>query len=401
MKKIFSILSFLINTFCQAQIQINGSGTPININGAGTTLGITSIPTSGYWESDFTNFLLDEHDVNNVRLDGIEITKLQNGWLLAMYNVFGTGFGDQNQAQLGYKYSTDEGETWSARILLPQVGLGSFVSSTKQRDDGTIVILFVVKTSLDADDPRSYIGKIEMAADLSSFTADEEVTVNDGTTYLAPASNRIFEMPNGDWLYPYGFLISGNGNSVTSVYYGRMLKSADEGETWADAGMNVINGTNPGNIVTECGLFLKNDDNTLVYYFRAKEGYIKAVDITNFTSYEPGGIYALMYAPNSQSIIKQVEKNIYVAVHNRYADGIVGVSARKNMEWSVSSDGEFWRIASTLVYSYDGDEFCFEPCILVNQEKAGIMVGFSRYDGSTYSDVYTVIINYQDILNEL
>ena len=348
-----------------------------------------NIPTA------FSSDLIQLSEGTHKRLDAITGIHLANDEILIGYNYFGVDFADSSPSTLAFRRSTDNGDTWTPiEPLALKGGLSNMIPSFYQRSNGTLVCLFLIKTVFGSPS-KSYIAHMESTDNGLTWSAATALTPSDDTLYVVNSPGRIFKMPNGDLLYPYSQLIAGNGASTVSTYYGKMLRSTDDGATWASYGADVINGSG-GNLVVEGGLYI-DSTNALVYYFRTGEGVVKARKSTD-SGLTWGSLYTLFAAPNSASVITKVSTGKWLAIHNDIIDGIDGGTARKNMRYSVSNDGINFYLQNQKVYTFNNSDFCFEPDVVDLPAINGVLALYSLTNSASYSHIYKTFIPYTSVV---
>lgn len=300
--------------------------------------------------------VLDTATEDNRRNSQASTIRLNDSTLMTAYTHTGSVSSDLANSQIWYVLSYDNGETFTQPTLLLAEIDGGAVGKPSLRimDSGNIQMMFW-KIDVATEPYESRIFKAEFTPSLTIVgTPSEALTLSTG--YRPIASDRFFkDTINNKILFPYPQLISGSGQSATSLYEGRMLVSSDDGTTWTDAGISIgsdlVREHNGTGGATEPGLYYTQNTG-LVYYYRTLLGYVYSNVLTGST-YVPGTNTKLYTASNAQSSIKYwPAKSMLVAVSMRVNDfQPATTNTRQDMDILTSLDGVQWNRITQLDYA--------------------------------------------------
>lgn len=340
---------------------------------------------------DLFKTTVDAADINNPRNDQSSIIKLDNGRLLIAYSRFSDDPLDSSPSAIYAAYSMDEGKSWEEPFeLQPNITdtIGTYIPSFFRKSNGNILMFFFVRI-LPVPTPESQLWVIEYDQDLNIITPAADIGLATGYYPIAP--DRLFYDEVSDLLLmPYQKLISGNGNSPTSVYESRLLTSDNEGATWTDSGLSIgsdllLYNTYGG--ATEPGIF-KTPQGKLIYYFRTLVGGVYAAEMTYSGDYSFGSYYKLYDAGNAQSCIKLwEEKNLLIAASTRGNE--YDAFTRKHIDILTSTDGLSWSKTYELDSTVDSYTIN-EPTVYIDNNNNYVLFAYSKTVSSTsYYDILT------------
>lgn len=327
-------------------------------------------------------YTIHESSVSNIRNDQPSFVTLDNGDVLCAFNHFGASGSDIDTAYIAGKLSSDGGKTWGSVFTLQSNASGAIntlVPSLYKRDDGKILMLFLVTTE-PVPTPESKIYKKVFNQDITVFEAETEIPI--ATGYYSPGSDRIFkDDSNGNLLYSTSVLVSGTGVSFGSVYKSTILISEDEGATWTNIDLSIgvdkliLNNTIGGS--TEPGIYYTPQG--LVCYFRTLTGYTYAVMLDE--DYLPAGEEFILFpSANAMSSVKWIESlNGAAATRTRLLDNNpIGDNVRKYLDILVSTDGIYnWSVVDEIDHAIqDTNWYVNQPVIFEYNNK--VLVGYNK-----------------------
>ena len=340
-----------------------------------------------------TTSLIQVTQPGSTRNDAASILRLNDGSLISAWGTFLEEVTDHSQAYLKIRKSNDNGLNWyDYSSIQPNTGIGNYIPSLYRKTNGDILMIYLVKLAAVGGIPVSYIAMKTSSDEGLTWSAENSLTSTTNGQYLVIAPHRIFV--DGTSLYlPYSLLTSGTGDSASSTYDGKLLKSTNDGVNWADTGATL---SEADAIFVECGLY-KRLDGLLVYYARTNSGYIRSA-----TSSDGGVTFSaasnLISAPNSMSTIQKLTRNNkWVCVRNNYLSGGQGNASRRNLFLYTSDDGITFNEISAYVYKYDNYYSVFEPIIFEDRLTNGIYVVYTKV-ASAFFDLTLTHVDMQDLL---
>ena len=307
-----------------------------------------------------------------VRNTSTGMFRLSTGELIATCSSFVAGVSDHDPSSILLKISYDNGTTWRFYSRIEKSGADIGIYNGDFYYIGTTLhCIALVKTSTSP--LLSKIVKLSSTDHGKTWGAYSSIVPAD--FYHVQSPNRIHSH-NGILFYPYSKLISGDGNSSTSTYYGRLIKSTDNGATWVDGGVS-LQGVSPDNLRVEGGFFT-NSAGALVYRFRTTTGNIIAYNSTdNGVSF--GAEYTLIAnVANSMSAIKKLQNSTkWVSIFNDKIGAGTGFTSRKNLKIATSTNGTTFTTLTNDAYTFNDRDYPFEPCIYEDNYTNGIIVTYS------------------------
>lgn len=216
------------------------------------------------------------HDTANPNIGHDQIIKLLDGRLFGAL-VLSSGTGETARSTIWGQYSTDKGETWSTLFeITPIIGseTQNVTCSIYQRSNGTLVMIF--RRAFSDETAKLFLSK---STDSGLTWTTPTVIYNTSGVYIDPGPDRILKLNNGNLLYPFSQwippaedpLAPNDRGSQLGFYKGLILKSTDDGDTWA---LQAIEVKSSENLVTQVGLFQFEDvagvAGQIVMYFRTR-----------------------------------------------------------------------------------------------------------------------------------
>lgn len=324
------------------------------------------------------------------RFDASSITMCKDGTLLLAVTKFLDDSEDAGLAHLDF-YKSFDGKRWVFMSTLPpDVGSYSYlIPSLYTQANGDIICVFL-RTPNGLGQFANII-KVKSTDGGATWGAYTTVTPSDGG-YTTMISDRIFKQ-GSKLFFPINVLVSGDGTSENSVYKGGLMTSIDDGNTWTNSGIDLLDtGTGTQTTVIEPGIYdLPNGD--LVYYFRTLKGWCRAFKSTDGGA-TWGAPYNLFRAANSTQSIKRLNATnnvleaIYIAVANTI-DGVITSHTvdRRFMQVLRSKDGENFE-RDVMIYNYNNaNTVAFEPNIFENGDE--VIVTWS----TLYGDLSDLLIS--------
>ena len=318
----------------------------------------------------------------SARNDANSVVMLPDGSLMIAYSGFGTHVGDQDTAAILVRRSYDHGRTWGAidtAVKISATGANE-IPSLYVKNNGTVLMLYLSKNNSLV---TGSINMVTLAAPYTPGTWSAATTIYNPGFYQAPAGDRILKTQSGSLLYATCYSTTTDHGSAAGNYYTKILKSLDDGNTWAAQSYQIAS---PDSIAVEPGLF-QIDDGTLCGYWRGRSGFVyfsQSVDTANsFSTAFPTNLYAT----NATTSIKYSQKyKRLFAVHNKHdpssADAINGNGGRYAMQLSVSPNlGTDW-YRGAYIDSVSGGAYVFEPSIFFDTVTNEILCTYSVFNGS-------------------
>ncbi|WP_419867921.1 exo-alpha-sialidase [Chryseobacterium sp. CT-SW4] len=340
------------------------------------------------------------------RNDGASLFRLSNGTLLNIFSSFtGVIENDSDPSVVRIKSSLNNGYTWEDYSVLPLTG----------RANQAPVLYYVGSTLHCIYEKKISVSPLKASICMRSSTdqgltwGNETELYNNGG-YVVQASRSPY-LHNGVLFYPFSVLISGNGGDTSSTYHGRLLKSTDGGNTWADGGVEIIS-TTPMSVE---GGFYTNKAGNLVYYFRTREGVVRGHISSDHGITFGAGHTILANVPGTMSSVKKLNNfNKWIAVHSKTentAIAIGGFKQRKNLLISTSNDGDTFTVKKDIIiYSFNNVDVVKEPQIWEDRLADGIFITYTKLKlnpgsndsdpgtGQDYYDTIVCFVPYKDLL---
>lgn len=365
-----------------------------------------------YVEERFNNISVNDNNISlspnyyvkrgtptSQRNDASSMVKLNDGSLLMSWSHFGGSDADHAFSQIALAKSVDNGRTWSEPWLLPlDADRAQSTPSLNITNQGNVCMVLVSRRGTEESPLDAHISyRISTDNGLNWSVAEPLTEVHAG--YVITTGDRTFRRSNGVLYHPYYTLLSGNGNSTTSVYEGNILRSTNGGVTWEVMDVHITDEV-PNYSVMEPGM-TETADGKLLYYYRTTKGQCRG-KLSSDNGVTWGTSFDLFKASNSTSYIQKLVgmdakmRNIWLAVHNDYIGNFNSAEGRRYMKISISIDGINYVTTNTYVYYNNGTIISFEPSIFENVSNGEIIITWSTDVG--YIDLVANIISYDAIL---
>ncbi|MBN1183372.1 MAG: exo-alpha-sialidase [Bacteroidales bacterium] len=203
---------------------------------------------------------------NNPRNSEGDFITLKDGRILFIYTHYtGSSGGDNDNAYLAGRYSSDKGKTWSKDVkIIDQEGIMNVMSVSLLRLQNGKIALFYLKKNSETD----CIPMIRISNDEAKSWSDPLPCITDKEGYFVLNNNRVIQLQNGRLLLAVALHQSPGETKANSV--GRLWSyfSDDNGKSWKSS-QEV---PNPDAVVTqEPGMVeLKNGD--ILMFIRTTSG---------------------------------------------------------------------------------------------------------------------------------
>lgn len=316
---------------------------------------------------------------NSARNDANSVVMLPDGSLICAYTGFGTQVGDVDSAAILWKRSYDHGRTWTVPDTAVKLGgSGSYIPSLYVKANGTVLMLYLYQPNVNI----GYINSVTLAPPYTPGTWSAPSTLYNPSQYQSPASDRILKTQAGSLLYATCYPTTTDHSSAGGNYYVKILKSTDDGATWAAKAYQIASSDS---LAVEPGLF-QVDDGSIYCYFRNRSGFVGMALSTDTANSFTASFPTNLYAPNSTSTIKYYQKyRRLFALHNKHdqwtSDAINGTSGRFAMQISTSPNNGIDWYRQTYIDSTTGF-YSFEPSIFFDTVTNEVLCTYSKFNNA-------------------
>ncbi len=200
---------------------------------------------------------------NNPRNSEGSFIKLKDGRIMYAYSHFtGTDEGDFGQANISVRFSSDDGESWSApTMIVPNEGRMNVMSASLLRIAPDTIALFYLRTNSEQDCRPLMRTSTDEG---QSWSAPLEI-LDDNIGYYILNNDRATQLKNGRIMLPLA-LHSRPGDST--IGQGKVLSamSDDGGRTWhTGQERNALDENNNSVTLQEPGVIELKDGSVLMY----------------------------------------------------------------------------------------------------------------------------------------
>jgi len=307
---------------------------------------------------------------DNPRNSEGDFIKLNDGRIMFIYSHYtGTSSNDHANAYLAGRFSSDNGETWSAEdvTMVEQEGIMNIMSVSLLRlKSGEIALFYLVKNSV-----TDCIPVLRLSGDEAVTWSDPKPCITDREGYFVLNNNRVIQLKNGRLLFAVALHQSPGEKDATEV--GRIWSyySDDNGISWK-SGIEV---SNPDSVITQEPGVIELKNGNIMMFLRTTSGvqYFSYSEDKGETwsSVEPGNIKSPC-SPASITRIPSTGDLLLVWNDN----GIDQKRTPFNIAYS-SDEGKTWRNKKILEDNPLGS-FCYPAIHYLEDE-----ILLTYYDWST------------------
>ena len=284
-----------------------------------------------------------EPSPGNPRNSEGDFIHLRDGRILFVYTHFTGGSGDESQAYLAGRFSSDGGQTWTTRdtVVLPNEARQNVMSVSLLRlKDGRIALFYLRKNSLTDCLPILRFSKDE------ARTWSEPVVCVSRPGYYVMNNDRAIQLKGGRLVLP---LALHNTPEANHFFNGRLqcAISDDEGHTW-HTGAEV---PNPDGVKTQEPGLVPLKDGRLLLFCRTDRGSqfisFSADSGETWSPLRPSAIRS----PISPASIERIPAtgDLLLVWNDTYHPAMPGAGDRTPLNLAISKDeGQTWERVKTL-----------------------------------------------------
>ncbi len=309
-----------------------------------------------------------------------DFIKLQDGRILFIYTHFTSGGGDDDNAYLAGRYSSDNGKTWTEEdaLIIANEGKMNIMSVSLLRlANGKIALFYLRKNSENLCIPYMRISEDE------TRTWSKAKRCIDTPGYYVLNNDRVIQLSTGRLILPVS-LHANNDRQFSAIGEIMCYYSDDSGFSWKKS----QKAANPGGIILQEPGLIELHDGRIMLFCRTNTGvqYISFSE-DNGERWSPV-VPSTIRSPLSPASIERIPDTWdLLLVWNNSSDPIGGKRTPLNL--AVSKDeGQTWKKIKNIESLSQG-WYCYTAIEFIDGH---VLLGFCAGDRSRYNGLETTQI---------